>query len=263
VNAGFSRDDLAHQTGLPAGTILALEQGLIIPNEIKPVWLARLARVLGEDTGTFTLLLGCQPAPARARKSLLSTVSAWFSVWRLAGPVYGAVPATLLCILVSVAFFLSVKLPYSTSGQVQSFPANPVETNVPASAINYRLVEPSSLLPEERLSLLKAERVKIAAPPETTVPSPASSHMPIIEHHPVDHAFLLSKLETTLTSQAQESAIIYKDYAIFTKPDVQLEGRPNVTNAELRLENQILVLPKIIDINSEVRQNMVKAETQL
>ena len=263
VNAGLSRGDLAQQTGLPAGTILALEQGLIIPSEIKPVWLARLSCVLGEDAGTFALLLGCQPPPTRARKTLLSTLWAWFSIGRLPAPVYGAVPATLLCILVSVALFLGVELPYSPAEQLQSLPAAPVETHIPASEKNYRLVEPRSLVPEERLSLLKAERVKIATPTATTVQPPDFSYVPVIEHHPVDRAFLLSKLETTLTSPAHESAIIYSDYAIFAEHDAQLEGRPNVTNAELRLENQILVLPKVIDINSEVRQNMVKAETQL
>lgn len=263
VNAGLSRGELAQRTGLPAGTILALEQGLIIAKEIEPVWLARLSRVLDEDTGTFTLLLGSQPAPTAGRRQPLSGLGAWFSIRRLPGPMYGAVPATLLCILLGVALFLGVELPYASSGQRQSLPAHPAEANVPASEINYHLVEPSSIVPEERLSLLRAERIKIATPTGPPAQPAALPNGPVIEHHPVDHAFLLSQLETTLASQVPEEPTIYSDFVLLASSNNQLEGRPNVTNAEFRLENQILVLPKVININSELRQNMVKAEIQL
>jgi hypothetical protein len=263
VNAGLSRGELAQQTGLPAGTILALEQGLIIPKEIEPVWLDRLSSVLGEDVGTFDLLLARQPAPVRVRRGLLPTLRAWFSIRRLPGPVYGAVPATLLCLFLGIALFLGVELPYFPTGSLQSLPADAIETQTPTSAINYQPVEPRSILSAERLSLLRAERIQIAASTKPVAQPLVSSSMPVIEHHPVDRVFLLSTLETIVPSQAQGSAKVYSRFALFVEPNARLEGRPNVTNAEFRLENQVLILPKVIDINSEVRQNMVKAETQL
>jgi hypothetical protein len=169
----------------------------------------------------------------------------------------------VLCILLSTAFFLGVELPYSRSDQPHSLPADTAENNVTAPVVNYHLVEPSSIVPEERPSLLRAERIKIATPTDTVARPATLSPIPVIEHQPVDRAFLLSKLEAIAASQTPEEPIVYSDFELLGSSGDQLEGRPNVTNAEFRLENQILVLPKVININSEIRQNMLKAETRL
>jgi transcriptional regulator with XRE-family HTH domain len=264
INAGLSLVQLAQISGLAAGTLLALEQGIIVDEDIKPGWVDRLAIALGEETVTLNLLLNRQDTVQVDRWQQVSAVWKTVSARWLPAPVYATLPAILLFTLLSIALFNQLEFPYRATGPqqpVQTLPAT-VAATVPSSAPPVAFANISA---EERLSLLNAERVKIlideppsrfqwSSPPSVLIQEPA----------PVNHSFLTAKLNALFPKPGGESQMIYPP-VLFQTPvsSVQLEGRPNVTHAEYRLDNQVLVIPKVINVNSEVRQNMVKAEIKL
>jgi transcriptional regulator with XRE-family HTH domain len=264
VNADLSASQLADQAGITVGTLLALEQGMISEGDIRREWVNNLAEALSEKTDTFDMLLDKQAvAPVNGWQRMSDIWEEYFARW-LPAPVYATVPAILLFTVISIALFNQIEFPYLVSPPQQPVPTLSVvvgDNTIVESAISY-----TSASAEERLSLLKAEQVKILVASPTgqfELPTTAVTG-PVVEPAPVDHSFLISKLNTLFSNQTPEKRVIYGETLLLSPVDVvELDGRPNVTNAEYRLNNQILVVPKVININSDIRQNMVKAEVQL
>lgn len=260
LNANLSPAALGQRAKLSPDTILALEQGLILSQDIKAGWLKRLAAALHENVDDFALLLGRKRLsrwnwPALNWGGLLPAP-------RLSRTAYAPLFAALLAVVVSVTMLANIGLPLALPGDdlVYTTPETlilpqTVPVSVPISAY-------PNLDPVGRLSLLKAERLKVAP---VAAPAPvAASSSPIIEANPVTYLFLNSKLDHPQAEPKHRIQIFFDIvYWLTVGPRFQLEGRPSIISAEYKIENQILVQPKIININSEDRLNMVNAEIRL
>lgn len=255
LNARLSPAALGQRARLSPETILALEQGLILGQDIKGSWLKRLAAALNENVDDFSLLLGRRPRRIWPALNLTD----WLPPVQLPRMVFAPLLASLLAVVVSVAMLTNVGYPrtpagehliYTTPESLNAAQLVPVTVPLPASPERN---------PAERLSLLKAERLKVAP---VVVPVAVSSS-PVIETSPVTYLFLNSKLDQPQPEPKHIRIFFDIVYWLTVGPRFQLEGRPSIISAEYNLENQILVQPKIININSEDRLNMVKAEIKL
>lgn len=258
LNANLSPVALGRRARLSPDTILALEHGLILGQDIKAGWLKRLAIALNENADDFALLLG-RSNLSRWNWPVLNWTEL-LPIVPLPRTVYAPLLASLLAVVVSVALLANLGLPVAMQGDnvVYTTPESIIESQ---AAPAYSMVSAYPQLdPADRLSLLKAERLKVAP---VAAPVVASSS-PIIEANPITYLFLNSKLDHPQAEPKHRIQIFFDIvYWLTVGPRFHLEGRPSIISAEYKIENQILVQPKIININSEDRLNMVKAEFKL
>ena len=265
LNANLSPAALAERTKLTTDTILALEQGVILRYDIKTTWLTQLAVALNEDIEDLKFLAGPIGRPHKERPQL--NLADWVRSINKSVPrfVYTPLLASLLCVMVSAALLVNVKFPFiMTDGGtiVYVTPTSLVAPELsPASSLT--LVSAyENLNPADRLSLLRAERLMPTN--KAGEVQRVSTRPPVIETNPVTHLLLADALDTTPIEKQPRIKVFYDIvYWLTVGRTVQLEGRPSMISAEYRLENQILVLPKVIDVDSEDRLNMIKAEVKL
>lgn len=121
-SAGLSMSELAQKAQLSGVTLLALEQGLFVVEDIHPKWLKRVAQALGEDVEDFNLILGYR---AGKRPSIFREGHRWLSglnfkprtntkQLRLA-PVYAACSAMLICFAIATLMNNSIASPQPKS----------------------------------------------------------------------------------------------------------------------------------------------------
>ncbi len=258
-NANLSPAALGQRANLPPDTIMALEMGLILAPNIKASWLKRLAAALNEDPADFALLLGRRH-------------SGWWSwpafnrgyTWpalRLTRNIYAPLFASLVAVIISVTLLARAGLPLSPAGDalIDLTPESLAPPVAPAAAL---ASDYTHLNPANRPSLLKAERLKIA-PAVNDLP-PAVSLPPVVETNRVTSRFLNSVLPVAPSPPKERIQVFFDSvYWLTVGPRFQLEGRPSIITAEFGLENQILILPKLINVDSDERLNMVKAEIRL
>lgn len=146
VNAGLSVAELSGQTKLSKAKLIALEQGLILSDNIKTKWLRQLSKALSEDIEDFNLILGRKPAPHSGRfnkftgplANLWQKLAGFTKIVLLSNPVYAACSAALLCLIMGTFLFFDHRLTEQPPPRTKS-----------ASLI---IVDP-----EYRLNIIKAE----------------------------------------------------------------------------------------------------------
>ncbi len=244
VNADMQLEELAHKSRLPHGTLLALEQGLILNNDIKPKWVNRLANALDEDVDYFNLLLKRSLEQKQSRWNRLVQQVQIPRINLAAKPLYAALPALLLCVV-----FAAVLLPKNSTAP--SAPA-PTAYNQPDTIIH--------IDSEARLNMIKAERrlnSEIYYRGNTVqLPALDGNRLNIVK---AEYAFQNEILHVPTYLSAS------------TFDGFDAEGRPNLVKAETNFESQMILitrfinlnLPTFVDVNPEERLNMVKAETRL
>lgn len=146
VNAGLSVAELSGQTKLSKAKLIALEQGLILSDNIKTKWLRQLSKALSEDIEDFNLILGrglthrsdrfhkfTEPLAIQWQKLPVFT-----KILLLSNPVYTTFSALLLCLIMGTFLFFDYQLTEQPPPRKKS-----------ASLI---IVDP-----EHRLNIIKAE----------------------------------------------------------------------------------------------------------
>ena len=241
INGDMQLDDLARNARMPQSTLLALEQGLIVNDDIKQKWVNRLAGALNEDVSYFNLLLKRRVEQKQSYQHRLTQYVQIPQINLAAKPLYAVLPALLLCFIFAV-----VLLPEN------GVSPNPVGYKQPNTIIN--------IASEMRLNMVKAERL----PEKEIYPTVDQAQLPTLDS---------SQLNVVKAEYAFQNKIlrvpIYLSPSSFSGFDS--EGRPNLVKAERGFENQIIIitrfinlnLPTFVDVRPEDRLNMVKAENRI
>ncbi len=277
ANAGLSPKALAFRSGVSSATILALEQGLILPQDIRPKWLNKLADGLGEDAGNFNLLLGA------AKTQRISWSRQWLNRLRQPinisfrlHPVYASLPALLLCIVLSAMFLFrnGVKTQNDVMASLAITPEGEINlVNADMDTRHEMILVPAKLInidPEDRMNLIEAENQVFLMPEMTKlieIETDGVFEITDVEPDFGTQVFLLVLPDTSNQGQPKiiraEFDFTNHFFVVPTLTRANLEGRPSVIKPEVRLENQILVWPTLIDIAPEDRLSMLKAENRL
>jgi hypothetical protein len=258
-NSGLSETALAARAKMSVATVQSLELGLIPSGKIKPVWLNRLAVALREDVADFQLLLGQPVKPAASRWPAINWRNL-LAVKTRTRPAFATLAAMLLCAVIGVGL-----LTHSNAPGVVKTPAPAKQPAVAAIAAPQQPATLVNVNAETRLNLVKAERQKVLLQSHQIINS--GDPLAVSPDYEVRAIDLVIEPQNDVDDQIQ---LVYA-FDFFNNPVLVLwtltnytpNGRFNLSNAEYGLENQVLVLPKIIEINSEDRLNMVKAEFRL
>lgn len=146
VNAGLSVAELSSQTKLSKAKLIALEQGVILSDDIKTKWLRQLSKTLSEDIEDFNLILGRELTHRSDRFHKFTEpfaiqwqkLAAFTKILLLSNPVYATFSALLLCLIMGTFLFFDYQLT-----------EQPPPRKKPAPLI---IVDP-----EHRLNIIKAE----------------------------------------------------------------------------------------------------------
>lgn len=261
-STGLTPAELAYRAKISAADLQALEQGIIPSNKISSRWLKALASVLNKNNDEFGLLLGQRPKVTR-RTGPVFNIKKLLNVGFLSQPAFATITAMLLCVLISVALLAESHW----KGVAATPPVLQVKVTAQRLAVDSSQVASTlvSVDAELRQNLIRAEKQKVLL--QEFGQTPSGEPLLIVP----DFGYRMLVTEKSTDAAPKEHVDFVHTFDFFNNPLLLLwtlsrftpDGRFNLANAEYGVENQILVLPKIINVGSEERMNMVKAEIRL